>query len=63
MGWVLRLRLSQSTIRGWVKKNAPIEVEGDTANLEEILRYLVTQEAPIMINKKKSMKTSGKRKK
>lgn len=30
--------LSQSTIRGWVKKKAPIEVEGDTTNLEEILK-------------------------
>ncbi|NLV77696.1 MAG: helix-turn-helix domain-containing protein, partial [Tissierellia bacterium] len=29
--------LSQSTIRGWVNKKAPIEVEGNTTNLEEIL--------------------------
>ncbi|WP_093754565.1 IS3 family transposase [Tepidimicrobium xylanilyticum] len=30
--------LSQSTVRGWVKKKAPIEVKGDTTNLEEILK-------------------------
>ncbi|QQY79457.1 IS3 family transposase [Keratinibaculum paraultunense] len=30
--------LSQSTIRGWVNKKAPIEVEGNTTNLEEILK-------------------------
>lgn len=28
--------LSESTIRTWVKKKAPIEVEGKTTNLEEI---------------------------
>ena len=30
--------LSESTIRTWVKKKAPIEVEGNTTNLEEINR-------------------------
>ena len=30
--------LSESTIRTWVKKKAPIEVEGTTTNLEEINR-------------------------
>jgi transposase len=28
--------LSESTIRTWVKKKAPIEIEGKTTNLEEI---------------------------
>jgi len=30
--------LSESTIRTWVKKKSPIEVEGTTTNLEEINR-------------------------
>lgn len=30
--------LSESTIRTWVKKKAPIEVQGTTTNLEEINR-------------------------
>ena len=30
--------LSESTIRTWVKKKAPIEVEGTTTNLEQINR-------------------------
>ena len=30
--------LSESTIRTWVKKKAPIEIEGKTTNLEEINR-------------------------
>ncbi len=30
--------LSESTIRTWIKKKAPIEVEGTTTNLEEINR-------------------------
>lgn len=30
--------LSGSTIRTWVKKKTPIDVEGDTTNLEEINR-------------------------
>ncbi len=30
--------LSQITIRGWVNKKTLIEVEGDTTNLEEILK-------------------------
>ena len=30
--------LSESTIRTWVKKKSPIEVEGTTTNLEQINR-------------------------
>ncbi|MFY9279646.1 MAG: IS3 family transposase [Caldicoprobacterales bacterium] len=30
--------LSQTAIRNWVKKKAPIDVKGDTTNLEEILK-------------------------
>jgi transposase len=30
--------LSETAVRNWVKKKAPIEVEGETTNLEEILR-------------------------
>lgn len=30
--------LSQSTVHGWVNKKAPIEVKGNTTNLEEILK-------------------------
>ena len=30
--------LSQSTVHGQVKKKTPIEVKGDTTNLEEILK-------------------------
>jgi transposase len=30
--------LSQSTVRGWANKKAPIEVEGNTTNLEEVLK-------------------------
>ena len=30
--------LSQTAIRNWVKKKTPIDVKGDTTNLEEILK-------------------------
>ena len=30
--------LSQTAIRNWVKKKAPIDIKGDTKNLEEILK-------------------------
>ena len=30
--------LSQTAIRNWVKKKAPIDVKGDITNLEEILK-------------------------
>ena len=30
--------LSKTAIRNWVKKKTPIDVKGDTTNLEEILK-------------------------
>ena len=30
--------LSETAVRNWVKKKSPIDVEGDTTNLEEVLK-------------------------